>query len=57
MDLKKTSIFCLIAFFPIFALKSNLPLVEIILLISIFLIPTLVLNYFLIKKKYSTTIL
>ena len=50
MDLKKTSIFCLIAFFPIFALKSNLPLVEIILVISIFFIATLVLNYFLIKK-------
>ena len=51
MDLKKTSIFCIVAFFPIFAFKSNLPLVEIILLISIFLIPTLVLNYFIIKKK------
>ena len=51
MDLKKTSIFCSIAFFPIFAFKSNLPSIEIILLISFFLIPTLALNYFLIKKK------
>jgi hypothetical protein len=51
MNLKKTSIFCLVAFFPIFVLKSNLPLIEIVFLISIFLIPTLTLNYFLIRKK------
>jgi len=51
MNLKKTSIFCLIAFFPIFALKSNLPLIEIIFLISIFLIPALILNFYLFKKK------
>ncbi len=52
MDLKKTSIFCLIAFFPIFALKSNLSLIEIIFLISVFLMPILMLNYFLIKKNF-----
>lgn len=51
MHLKKTSIFCSIAFFPIFALKSNLPLIEIIFLILVFLSPILILNYFLIKKK------
>ena len=52
MNLKKTSIFCLIAFFPIFTLKSNLSLIEIIFLISVFLIPILIFNYFLIKKKF-----
>ena len=52
MNLKKTSIFCLIAFFPIFTLKSNLPLIEIIFLILIFLIPILIFNYFLIKKNF-----
>ena len=52
MNLKQTSIFCLIAFFPIFALKSNLSLIEIIFLISVFLTPILILNYFLIKKKF-----
>ena len=56
MDLKKTSIFCLIAFFPIFALKSNLSLIEIIFLISVFLIPILIFNYFLIKKNFFTTL-
>ncbi len=45
MNLKNTSIFCLIAFFPIFTLKSNLTLIEIIFLISCFLIPILILNY------------
>ena len=52
MNLKKTSIFCLIAFFPIFTLKSNLPLIEIIFLILIFLTPILIFNYFLIKKNF-----
>ena len=52
MNLKKTSILCLIAFFPIFALKSNLSLIEIIILISVFLIPILILNYFLTKKRF-----
>jgi len=52
MNLKKTSIFCLIAFFPIFALKSNLSLIEIIFLILVFLIPILILNYFLTKKIF-----
>jgi hypothetical protein len=52
MNLKNTSIFCLIAFFPIFALKSNLSSIEIIFLISVFLIPIFILNYFLIKKKF-----
>ena len=57
MNLKKTSIFCLIAFFPIFALKSNLSLIEIIFLISVFLIPILILNYFFIKKKFFNSLI
>jgi len=52
MSITKTNILVLIAFFPIFALKSNLSLIEIIFLISVFLIPILILNYFLIKKKF-----
>ena len=52
MSIAKTNILVLIAFFPIFALKSNLSLIEIIFLISVFLIPILILNYFLIKKKF-----
>ena len=52
MNLKKTSIFCSIAFFPLFVLKSNLSLIETIFLISVFLIPIIILNYFLIKKKF-----
>ena len=52
MNLKKTSILCLIAFFPIFALKSNLSLIEIIILILVFLIPILILNYFVTKKRF-----
>lgn len=51
MNIIKTSIFCFTAFFPIFSLKSNLNINEIILSIIFFLVPILILNYVLIKKK------
>ena len=51
MNMIKTSILCFTAFFPIFTLKSNLNFNEIILSFFFFLIPILILNYFLIKKK------
>ena len=51
MSIAKTNILVLIAFFPIFALKSNLSLYEIIISFFIFLIPFLILNYNLVKKK------
>ena len=51
MNIVKTSFLCIAAFFPIFALKSNLNFYEILLSILFFLVPTLILNYFLIKKQ------
>tara|TARA_Y100000816_G_scaffold249613_1_gene199243 strand:- start:630 stop:2048 length:1419 start_codon:yes stop_codon:yes gene_type:complete len=51
MNIVKTSLLCFVAFFPIFSLKSNLNNIEIILSIFFFLVPILILNYVLIKKK------
>lgn len=51
MNLKKTSFLILISSFPIFAIRSNLNLIEIIIVSLIFLSPILILNYFLISKK------
>ncbi len=52
MSLKKTSFLILISFFPIFAFRSNLNLIEITIVSVIFLSPILILNYFLILKNF-----
>ena len=51
MNLKKTSFLVFISFFPVFVFRSNLNLTEIILTISIFIFPTILINFYLISKK------
>ena len=51
MNLKKTSFLVFISFFPVFVFRSNLNLAEIIFTISIFIFPTLLINFYLISKK------
>ena len=50
MNLKRTSLIVLISFFPVFILRSNLDFLEIIISLIIFLVPFLLINYFLSKK-------
>ena len=51
MNLIKTSFLVFISFFPVFVFRSNLNLVEIILTISIFIFPAILINFYLISKK------
>ena len=51
MSYKKTNFLIFISFFPVFIFRSNLNFYEIIYSISIFTIPFLFLNYFLVKKN------
>ena len=51
MNLIKTSFLVFISFFPVFVFRSNLNLAEIILTISIFIFPAILINFYLISKK------
>ena len=51
MNLIKTSFLVFISFFPVFVFRSNLNLTEIILTISIFIFPAILINFYLISKK------
>jgi hypothetical protein len=51
INLKKTSFLIFISFFPIFIFRSNLNINEIVYTLFIFLVPTLSINYFILKKK------
>tara|TARA_B100000780_G_C21099857_1_gene443812 strand:+ start:491 stop:1912 length:1422 start_codon:yes stop_codon:yes gene_type:complete len=51
MTYKKTNFLIFISFFPVFIFSSNLNFYEIIYTTSIFVIPFLLINYFLVKKN------
>jgi len=51
MSLKKTSFLIFISFFPVFIFRSNFNFYEIIFSCLIFIIPFLLLNYLIIRKK------
>ena len=51
MNLIKTSFLVFISFFPVFVFRSNLNFTEIILTISIFIFPAILINFYLISKK------
>ncbi len=51
MNLKKTNLLVLISFFPVFVFRSNLNLIEILFTTLIFLIPALIINYFIMRGK------
>lgn len=51
MNLKNTSFIILISFFPVFTIRSNLNLIEILFSILIFVLPILILNFFILSKK------
>ena len=52
MNLKNTSFLIIISFFPVFTLRSNLDLIEVIFSISIFVLPILILNFFILSKNF-----
>jgi hypothetical protein len=57
MSLKQTNLLIFISFFPVFAFRSNLNFFEIAGLILIFILPILMINYFLFKKKLNNNLL
>lgn len=52
-DKLKVYLFILVSFFPVFALRSNLDLIEIIYSILVFFIPILLINLFFINKPHN----
>ncbi len=52
INLKKINFLIFVSFFPNFIFRSNLNFSEIIYTIIIFIIPILLINYFLIKKNF-----
>ena len=57
MSLKQTNLLIFISFFPVFAFRSNLNFFEIAGLILIFILPILMINCFLFKKKLNNNLL
>ena len=54
MNLKKTNFLIFISFFPTFVTRSNLSISEIIFTTFVFLIPLILINYFIsIKKNFN----
>ena len=51
INLKKINFLIIISFFPIFITRSNLNIHEIIYTLFIFMVPALLINYFIVKKK------
>ena len=52
INLKKINFLIFVSFFPNFIFRSNLNFSEIIYTVIIFIIPILLINYFLIKKNF-----
>ena len=57
MDIKKTSFLVFISFFPVFILRSNFNITEMVYTLLIFVAPTLLINYFIIKKNLLNKII
>lgn len=51
INIKKINFLIIISFFPIFITRSNLNIHEIIYTLFIFMVPALLINYFIVKKK------
>ncbi len=52
MNLKNTSFIILISFFPVFALRSDLNLIEITFSVLLFILPIMILNFFVFSKNF-----
>ena len=57
MNIKKTSFLVFISFFPVFILRSNFNITEMVYTLLIFVAPTLLINYFIIKKNLLNKII
>lgn len=55
MNLKKTNLLIFVSFFPVFVVRSNFTIYEIIFSTLIFLLPVISLNHILHKKKKLNT--
>ncbi len=56
MNFKKSNLLIFISFFPVFIFRSNLDIIEIIYTLLIFIIPILLINFIIFKKKLFNNI-